>query len=90
MKFQKRDKPDSWYHPFKARAAHVNAPHQREARKVVAKTTYQTEEEIAAEREAKRIEDQMEVQDSLPHSGDRSYLELSEGTYQRLPMRYDE
>lgn len=59
--------------------------------KAKAKKVYVPEDEKAEEEEQLRRVELYEARESLPHAGDRSYMELgNEGTYQRLPMRYDE
>ena len=74
---------------FSADAAAV-ARAAKKAR-ALARKTYVPEDEKVEEEEQRRREELQEARESMPHAGDRSYMELgNEGTYQRIPMRYDE
>lgn len=63
---------------------------KRARKKALAKEYVPEDQKSAEDQQSREIELQEEIRESVYHAGDRSYREMSEGTFQRMPVRYDE
>lgn len=74
--------------PFRSPAEALKL--KRSRKRATAAEYVPDDEKEAEDAQRREIELQEEIRESVYHAGDRSYMGLSEGTFQRMPVRYDE